>query len=113
MNTTTNWKKLELVSDVELTGVTVELDRVDGSIKGVIVRDANGKSLRCRESSFGMMAEVGAPPLKKTSWRVTGKAFGVDLQPTEFDNEREANKKAEEIGESAKVEKVEVDAEPL
>lgn len=56
------FKSVKKASEIKLDGVKIELDTVDGSIKGLTITDAKGNLLRVAERSYSLYVEVPAPP---------------------------------------------------
>lgn len=106
-----NWKQVKVASDIQVSGVSIELDRVGDSLKGIIISDSNGNKLRVRENSYSIAIEASCPPPTKKQYRVEGEIHGAKIQSVVFDNNRDAEIKASEWGEGCSVVEIEVPIE--
>ena len=84
------FKSVKKASEVTLEGITVELDTVDGSIKGVILTDAKGNTLRVIERNYNLFVEVPAPPEMEKKYRLSGNLLGLPVNMN-FDSKYEAD----------------------
>lgn len=70
-------QKAKSTSDIRLAGITAETEFVDGSLKRLLLRDANGGVLVIRESGYTMSVEVPAPPETVKRYRLAGTFAGL------------------------------------
>lgn len=90
------FKSVKKASEVTLEGITVELDTVDGSIKGVILTDAKGNTLRVIERTYSLFVEVPAPPEMEKKYRLSGNLLGLPVNMN-FDSKYEADAEQERL----------------
>lgn len=91
------WKTVKSGAELKLKGCTIELEHVDGSAKGVTIRDDAGGVVRIwLDNSWSLGVAVPAPPETKSAWAVTGKVLGVTIDEV-FDTEREADTRRDEL----------------
>ena len=66
-----NLKSIKKDSDAKLAGVTVDIDRVDGLIRRISLRDANG-GLLVIQGDYGVSVSVPEPPKMVKRWKIAG-----------------------------------------
>lgn len=102
-------------SDIKLNGITVDLDVVNETVKGITLRDTAGGILKVVESGYAISVQVPAPPKTEKRWRVAGSLLGIDMCK-DFADQYEAKRERDRLVGGApesdlKVEEVEVQIE--
>jgi hypothetical protein len=84
-----NWTKVKNPADVQLPGLDVQIERVDGNVHAITF-SAGGKSVRCAYSGYSIDLQVPSPPKLETKFRVVGTVGDLDVNKV-FDDETEAH----------------------
>lgn len=84
------FKSVKKSSEIVLEGVKVDLDIVDGSVKGVTFTDAKGNVVRMAERGYNLYVEVPAPPEIERKYRLHGSVLGLPVEQY-FEDEYSAN----------------------
>jgi hypothetical protein len=105
-------KTVKKSADVALTGVTTELEVVDGHVARVKITDANGRSVFIRHTGYSLEVMVPAPPKMVERFQVKGSIKGIDFCER-FETEFAARQRIDEIGPDNEVtpEKIEIQEE--
>lgn len=104
------WTGVKHNSEVELAGVTVEIDKTDTTLNCITLTDANGNTARIRMSSYSMYLEVPAKPKLVKKFAVKGTFRGIDVNEV-FDNQYQAEDRSAELDREVEVTEVEVPEE--
>jgi len=109
------YKTVKKASEIVLAGVKVDLDVVDGSVKGLTLTDINGSVLRVSDRAYNMFIEIPAPPETETKFKLSGTVLNLPVEKLfdqEYDAECEKDRLSREVRSDdncvLKVEKVEV-----
>jgi hypothetical protein len=82
-------------SDIKLAGVTAEIERADGNIRAVVLKDAAGGMVVIR-GDYGVSVQVPAPPTMVKKWKLTGSLKGLKYEEF-FDSKYSADVRATEL----------------
>lgn len=93
------WKTVKDDSELKLAGCTIEVERIDGAAKAVIIRDGAGGVVKIWENSWALGIAVPAPPEAKVAWAVTGKVLGIVVDEV-FATEAKADERRDELAAS-------------
>jgi hypothetical protein len=88
-----NLRSIKTAADVQLAGITVDLERRDNSITAIVLRDGKGGLLKvCRGESYSSDVKlyVPEPPKVEDRWRVSGDFDGAPIRKV-FEHEHEAD----------------------
>jgi len=96
-NPAMNMKTVKNLSDVSLAGVSVELEKTDGNVTGVIITDGKGGRLVARKTDWGMTVLVPAPPKMVKRHRIEGKLKGIPFRE-DFEHAHQATQRLVELG---------------
>jgi len=95
-----NFVSVKGVKDIQLDGITCEMEKHNGAVKIVTLRDAAGHVLRvCGD--YGVSVLTLAPPAKVKRWRLSGKLFGLTDISEDFEHEHEARSRRDSYDEAA------------
>lgn len=93
------WKTIKQDAELKLAGCTIEVERIDGAAKAVIIRDGAGGVVKIWENSWALGIAVPAPPEAKVAWAVTGKVLGIVVDEV-FATEAKADERRDELAAS-------------
>lgn len=93
------WKTVKDDSELKLAGCTIEVERIDGAAKAVIIRDGSGGVVKIWENSWALGIAVPEPPEAKVAWAVTGKVLGIAIDEV-FATEAKADERRDELAAS-------------
>jgi hypothetical protein len=84
-----NWDSVKKPEDVVLDGITVTIERCDGTIKVVEMTDKSGHQFRIT-GDYGINTYVPAKPKMVTRFALIGLVMGLPVDET-FEHEFQAN----------------------
>lgn len=103
-----NLKAVKRETDVQLAGITVEIERHDGSAMGVTLRDAAGGMLVIKQGPYSSLnVFVPAPPPMVKRWRISGELKGIKFEEL-FEEQYKAVARLNELEVEGTPEEVEV-----
>jgi len=103
------FKQVKKVSEMQLSGITIDLDQTGDTLNSVTFTDTEGHTVRVRYSSYSMYVEVPAPPAMVKKHLVSGKLHGVVVSES-FDEPYPATLRVRELREvGAEVELTEIE----
>lgn len=93
-----NWQRVKSASEIQLGGISVALEIIDKTIRGVTFRDKAGNTARvCKEDYSGFSILVPAEPEQKEVFKLIGKYRGkVDISET-FDDKYSAEQRHRDL----------------
>lgn len=87
------YQSVKKQSEIQLEGVTVEIEKVDNSTRAVIITDAKGQQLRIAYASYCMEVLVPAAPEMEKVYIVKGKVGEVNVPEETFTDSYEAEQR--------------------
>ncbi len=94
MITSSKWTSVKTDEDIQLGGVSVELDWTNNSIVGVKLSDEAGNTLRVTKGDYSELKVLVPATVEK--YRLHGTYCGLDIDQV-FDDEMSARDKKSEI----------------
>lgn len=91
-----NLKSIKKDSDAKLSGITIDIDRVDGSVRRVSLRDDKG-GLVVIQGDYGVSVSVPEPPKMVKQWRIEGALKGLKFCEL-FEAKWDAETRLRELG---------------
>jgi len=80
MSNIKNLKAVKNLSDISLSGISVEVENIDNTLAKITLRDGDGNFVEFHKGSYeGVKAFVSAPPKMKDAYRVTAKLAGLNV----------------------------------
>jgi hypothetical protein len=91
-----NYTTIKNAAEIQLQGISVELEKRDGSNHAIVLRDANGGFLKIT-ASYGISVLGPAAPKMVKKFRLSGKFAGLVDVLEDFDSEYDAKAKLDEF----------------
>jgi hypothetical protein len=102
-----NFKTIKQASEIKLSGIVAELEKKDGIIAGVTLRDSAGGMLVVKVNNYSVEVLVPAPPKLVRRYRVRGALADVQVDELfEHDFSAKARITELELGANVEPEKV-------
>ena len=89
------WTTPKSAKDVQLDGVTIEIDKKDTSFLSVTLTDKSGHKFRTRYENYSLSLEVPQPPETKDASVLSGNVMGLPVRETFEDDYKAHLRKAE------------------
>lgn len=79
------FERVKKVSEIQLEGITIEVDQTDSTINHVTLTDAKGNLVRFGVVSFNFVVEVPAKPKTVKRFQVEGTVVGAMMVPEVYE----------------------------
>lgn len=90
--------KVKSPSEIKLHGIKADAEFVDGKLHSLTLTDENGSTLKIGQDYYSQfLVLVPAPPEMKRVHRVTAEREDVRMQPLDFEEPDEAQRKVDEL----------------
>ena len=89
------WTTPKSAKDVQLDGVTIEIDKKDTSFLSVTLTDKSGHKFRTRYENYSLSLEVPQPPETKDASVLSGNVMGLPVRETFEDDYKAIQRKGE------------------
>lgn len=90
-----NYTTIKNAAEIQLQGISVELEKRDGSNHSVVLKDSDGGFLKIT-ASYGISVLGKAKPVMVKKWRLAGKFAGLLDVSEDFDSDYDAKTRLQE-----------------